>query len=106
MRVARDYLDEVLRELPRGSQVEYEGLGVRLTIPCKHGHDETVILGKRFPDALRALFLRNIIDAPYGFSQEQRAWLETNSTAPYMVCADRCYFEDEADLLTFLLNFK
>lgn len=58
------------------------------------------------PEDLRSVFLRNIIDAPYGFSEEQRVWLISNSTAPYMVCKNCCYFEEETDLVTFLLKFK
>lgn len=56
VQVANDYAKEVEDELPRGSTLEYEGTGIRLTVPCKHGHDEAISFAKRFPaDTIRRM---------------------------------------------------
>jgi hypothetical protein len=54
MKVAKNYPAAIEAELPRGTTVKYCREGVELGVPCKHGHTEQVILGKRFPaDSVR-----------------------------------------------------
>lgn len=39
MQIPKDYIKEVLSELPKGSDLQYSGSGIELHVACKHGHE-------------------------------------------------------------------